>query len=158
MWSPQSIRQDSPKARKHKNLWACLIPAEHAAFLHRTIPKACKVLTESNHFIRHFKIFCYYSPERKGRKKKISNGHYNKQLRRWQKMLCCGNKAQHKANAHREVNTTSQLKLFWKRPLGPAPCPACRDNTPHFSCTGYISTLLLSSMEEPFCHSCSRQI
>lgn len=108
----ESIRQGSPKASKHKHLWSCLILAEHAAFPHRrTIPKACKVLTKSNHFIRHFEIFCYYSPERKGgEKKKKSNSHYNEQFRRWQK-TCCGNKAQHKAPAHTEVNTASQLKL-----------------------------------------------
>lgn len=46
------------------------------------------------------------------KQKKISNSHYNEQFRRHQKTLCCENQAQHKASAHTEVNTPSQLKLF----------------------------------------------
>lgn len=49
--------------------------------------------------------------ERKQKKKK-SNSHYNEEFRRHQKTLCCENQAQHKASAHTQVNTPSQLKLF----------------------------------------------
>lgn len=38
------------------------IPAQEA---HQEASKASKVLTKSNHFIRHFELFCYYSPKKR---------------------------------------------------------------------------------------------
>lgn len=60
------------------------IPAQKT---HQETSKTSKVLTKSNHFIRHFELFCYYSPKKEG---KISNSHYKEQFGR-QLRPCHGN-------------------------------------------------------------------
>lgn len=92
----------------------CFIWTEQIAFLHRrTIPKASKVLTKSNHFIRHFELFCYYSPGKKKKKKEEKN----------QRVITKNNLEDDRAQlwktstasgfwAHTQVNTISQGKSF----------------------------------------------
>lgn len=75
------------------------IPAQEA---HQEASKASKVLTKSNHFIRHFELFCYYSPKK--RKKTPS-----KSLQRtiWKKLHPChGARAQHRDSAHTRKSTS----------------------------------------------------
>lgn len=76
---------------------------------HQEAAKASKVLTKSNHFIRHFELFCYYSPEKK--KKKGRKPHQiiitKNNLQETKKLHPChGAWAQHRDSAHTSKSTS----------------------------------------------------
>lgn len=125
------------------------IPAQET---HQEASKASKVLTKSNHFIRHFELFCYYSPKTKKRKKTPSNNHYKEQFgRNYIPAMEPGLRTgilQTQVRAHH-----SQNHLFWKGPLMATQFLLCWI---HFqSVSGILNG---ANGRSSFCHSCSRQI
>lgn len=128
------------------------IPAQKT---HQEASKASKVLTKSNHFIRHFELFCYYSPKR-GKKKikgrKPHQSHYKEQFGR--SYIPAMEPGLSTGILHTQVKAHHcQNNLFWKGPLMVTQFLLCWI---HFQSTSGI----LNEVDgrNSFCHSCSRQI